>query len=89
MKYLTSSKRLFIRRTKIKDIEFILESEQSQDKKNFIIPWSKEQHAAALVNNDCIHMILENNDKQPIGFAMLFGIKNKNQNIEFVRKQLH
>ncbi|MED0706685.1 GNAT family protein [Aneurinibacillus aneurinilyticus] len=53
--------------------------------RGYITPWNREQHATSLLNTDCIHMILENRNKQPIGFVILFGIENRHGNIELMR----
>jgi RimJ/RimL family protein N-acetyltransferase len=85
-KTLEQSKRIVLRLTENKDINFIIKTESNLHNAQFIIPWTKQQHKDAFLNKDILHLIVE--DKltyKSVGYVILAGLRNSNHSIEFMR----
>lgn len=83
--YLLTSDLIKIRRTDIEDLEFVIRTEHDNDNKSFITQWTIEQHSAALTNSDCLHLVIEDLSSNLVGYAIVFGLENKNANVELMR----
>jgi RimJ/RimL family protein N-acetyltransferase len=75
---------LILRRTIETDLDFVVAAERSEENRAFISVWTREQHAAALEDEDVVHLIIEK-DKSRVGYVILAGLKNQNQSVEFRR----
>ena len=67
------------------DLSFVVEAEHDEDSRRFIIPWSEEQHREALTQGDLAHLICESSSHGRVGFAIIAGLTNPHQSIEFRR----
>ena len=74
-----------LRKTTESDLNFVLETEQSAENRVFVSVWKRAQHLAALTDEDLLHLIIENSNSERIGYVILAGLTNENQNIEFRR----
>jgi len=80
------SQLLRLRRTTDEDLDFVFHAEQHEENRTFIIPWSRERHREAFVNEDMLHLICETVDgSRAVGYIILAGLKNANQSLEFRR----
>jgi RimJ/RimL family protein N-acetyltransferase len=66
------------------DLEFVLAAEGDPDTAPFILPWTLEQHAAALSDPDLCHRIVVG-PTGPVGFVLLAGLAGRHGSIEFRR----
>ncbi|MBY0756495.1 GNAT family N-acetyltransferase [Clostridium sardiniense] len=87
MKYIIKeSENIILRKTKVEDLEFVINAEQQKENAQYIGQWTKDQHINSLVNKDILHIIIEESATQkPIGYLIISGIENKNNSIEFRR----
>lgn len=83
--YILTSKLLKFRKTTVDDLEYVLATEQDHENKSYITAWTKTQHMAALDHADCLHMTIEDQERSPVGFVIIFGLENKSRNIELMR----
>ncbi|MCL6604832.1 MAG: GNAT N-acetyltransferase [Paenibacillus sp.] len=83
--YLLTSDLIKIRRTDIEDLEFVIRTEHDNENKSFITQWTIEQHIAALTNSDCLHLVIEDLSSNLVGYSIIFGLENKNANVELMR----
>jgi len=71
--------------TQNEDVSFVVEAERQQENAEFIIHWTYEQHEAALDDEDVLHLRIKDAKNQNIGYAILKGMTNPNDCIEFMR----
>jgi diamine N-acetyltransferase len=76
---------IFIRRTLMEDIPFVLEAEQDKENREFISQWTKSGHEEALSNPDMAHFIVEDKQQQKMGYIILLGLTNPNDSINLKR----
>jgi RimJ/RimL family protein N-acetyltransferase len=68
------------------DIDFVLDAESHRDTSAYIIPWTRERHLGAIIDDDCAHRIIRQSDTgDRLGFLMLFGLASRDKAIEFRR----
>jgi RimJ/RimL family protein N-acetyltransferase len=79
------SELLRFRKTNQSDVEYVIKAEQDPENQPYIIPWSYNQHIAALSNPNCMHFIIEDIRQKSVGFTILFGLQNQNGSIELMR----
>ncbi|EOS58462.1 GNAT family N-acetyltransferase [Paenibacillus barengoltzii] len=86
--YIVSNNELFIRKTELEDLNYVLQAEQDPESKKFILSWSREQHERAISNDDSLHLIVEDTNRRKIGYVIIQGMKNPNRCYEIVRINL-
>lgn len=75
-----------LRPTTSEDLSFVLNAEQHQDNRAFILHWAREHHEAALHSPDLRHVILEReSDSTPVGYAILEGVASSHQDVQLRR----
>ena len=75
-----------LRRSKEDDLDFVLNAEQSDENSRYVTVWTREQHLAAFTSKDLAHLIIETvNDGTSVGYIILAGLEDDNQNREFRR----
>lgn len=75
-----------LRRTREDDLDFVLDAEQCEENRTFILPWARERHAAALTSEDLAHLIIETEaDGSRVGYIILAGLADMNQSLELRR----
>lgn len=72
-----------LRKTEESDLDYVLAAEHNPENSRFVIPWSREQHLQALGDPDLAHLIAQR--ERRIGYVILAGLLDPNQNIEFRR----
>ncbi|ERI09698.1 GNAT family N-acetyltransferase [Aneurinibacillus aneurinilyticus] len=80
------SEEIRMRYTTRKDLDVVLSTEQSEENSRFIVPWSMEQHASALEDENMMHAVLESSDgTERVGYVIVSGLQNPNDSIELTR----
>ncbi len=75
-----------LRPTRESDLDFVLSEEQDATNSPFVRSWTYAQHVAALESEDLEHSIIERIvDDTRVGYLILAGRTDENQNIEFRR----
>ena len=75
-----------LRPTKESDLSFVLSQEQDSANSPFVRSWTYAQHLSALETEDLEHLIIERTvDGARVGYLILAGRTDENQNIEFRR----
>ena len=72
-----------LRKTDESDLDYVLAAEHNPENSRFVIPWSREQHLQAMGDPDLAHLIAQR--ERRIGYVILAGLLDPNQNIEFRR----
>jgi RimJ/RimL family protein N-acetyltransferase len=84
--YIVQSERIALRESTESDLDFVIAHEQESANLEFIHYYSEEKHRECIADPDCGHWIIENvEEKQPVGYLILFGLENRNKAIEFRR----
>jgi diamine N-acetyltransferase len=77
--------RITLRKTRDDELDFVLKHENAVENRQFIRQWSLEQHRAALSNPDMLHLIIEDQNQQPVGYVILIGLLNSSKDITLQR----
>jgi RimJ/RimL family protein N-acetyltransferase len=78
--------RVRLRPTMSSDIEYVLSLENDGDNLQFITPWERTQHEAAIRFPDFRHFIIEGGSGlDAVGFLILIGCRSQNQSLELKR----
>ena len=84
-RYIAASETIAVRRTEEADLDYVVGAELADDNRPYITPWPSERHAAALQDLNALHLIAEDYEAKPIGFAILRGIDDANRSVELMR----
>jgi len=77
---------IILKNTQENDLDFVVDCEHQPCNAQYVGQWTKEQHRVSLFQEDILHLIVEEKyTNKPIGYVILAGITNPNQNIEFRR----
>ena len=71
--------------TEKSDLPFVVEAELDAENSAFVGSWQEKQHENALANDDVLHLLLKSSDGKTLGFLIIRGLTNKNDNIELMR----
>lgn len=75
-----------MRKTNKEDVAYVYDLEWNEENASFIIPWPKEKHMKALLDEDILHLIIEDKlEQKQVGYAILAGLTNPNQSLELMR----
>ena len=75
-----------IRNTQEKDLDFIINAEHESDNAQYVGQWTKEQHKNALMDEDILHLVVEDKTENTlVGYVIMAGLENQNNSIEFRR----
>lgn len=74
-----------LRTTTLEDLDFVLSAEGHELNRRFVGQWSREQHAAALADEDIRHLIVEGPAGEREGYVILTGIQDRNLTINIKR----
>lgn len=78
--------RVRLRPTMSSDLEYVVSLEQAPENLDFITPWDRTQHEAAIRFPDFRHFIVEGGeDLAPVGFLILIGCRSPHHAIELKR----
>lgn len=50
---------IILRNTEESDLDFVVNTESESENAQYVLQWSKEQHKAALTNEDILHLVIE------------------------------
>jgi diamine N-acetyltransferase len=73
-----------LRPTTQSDIEFVVSAERVPGNAQFILPWERAQHVAALTDPDLSHLCIWLGHRK-VGFVLLAGLTSVHHSIEFRR----
>ncbi len=84
--FIIKSTDIAFRFTELQDLDEVIKIEHSEENKNFVYQWSKEQHIDKIMDEDWLHITIVDNDQQKIvGYILLEGIKSPHETIELTR----
>ncbi len=75
---------ILMRPTTIDDLSYVIQTETHEENSKFVSSQNRQKHLDYLKDKDISHLIVEA-DKKPIGYIILAGLNDKNENIEFRR----
>ena len=68
------------------DLEMVLGMEKDADNRSFIRQWSREQHVAAINNENIAHFVaLSASEGKIVGYVILVGCLSPDRSLEFKR----
>jgi len=77
---------IILRNTEESDLDFVINTESQPENAKYVLQWSKQQHWAALSNEDILHLVVEDKKtKKLVGYLIVAGLKNYDRNIELKR----
>ena len=77
---------IILRNTEESDLDFVVNTESQPENVQYVLQWSKEQHKAALTNEDILHLVVEDKETQKlVGYLIVAGLQNYDRNIELKR----
>ena len=83
---LEQSDSILLRRTEVRDLDFVFTSEHSEENKMFVSQQTINEHQKMLLDGDILHLIVEEkSSRKSVGYVILAGFKNKNKSIELRR----
>ena len=69
---LIQSQLIRLRPTTQADLDFVVQSETSDDNRAFVGQWSHQKHLVALADPNIVHLIIEAiDDNQPVGYIIV------------------
>ena len=77
--------RIEFRPTTEADLNDVIKMESVPENASFVRQWSMEQHRLAIINKDVAHLIVEDANNTVMGYIILVGLENPDQNIELKR----
>lgn len=79
-------KTIRLMKTRLEDIDEIVRLENGDENKAFIFPYTSEQNAATIEDENMTHLtVWDKPSGKIIGFIILCGIQNPNKSLEFRR----
>ncbi len=84
-KNIKRSNKIQIRETEISDIDYVRTLENAPANRENVFQWSKEQHIEIIEGKDTLHLIIEDQSGQKVGYAIIAGLESKNKSIELRR----
>lgn len=82
---LKKSEKITLRYTEIDDLDFVINAEQKKENAQYVDQWTKDEHITSLSNKDIIHLIIEDKDKNSVGYIIIAGVEKISKSIEFKR----
>jgi diamine N-acetyltransferase len=76
---------MLLREASEADIPLIVEIESTPEFRTYIGRWSRDEHASAMRNPDNRYFIVANDEAEPLGHAILRGLKSEHRNLELKR----
>ena len=75
-----------LRPTTPDDLDFVLACEADPAAAPYITRWTRQRHAEALEDPDCVHsIVVDAADDHAVGFALVFGATSPNHSVELRR----
>ncbi len=79
------SKKINIRNTSQDELDFVISLESSFENRKNVFQWSKKRHREIIDNPDTEHLIIEDEKRNKIGYAIIAGLQSNNKSIELRR----
>ncbi|MCC5912558.1 MAG: GNAT family N-acetyltransferase [Clostridiaceae bacterium] len=77
---------IILRNTQEEDLDFVVNCEQETENAQYVGQWTKEQHRKVLLQEDILHLIVEEKDtNKAAGYIILAGLTKSSKSIEFMR----
>ena len=70
-KYIKKSNTIQIRETKRSEIDYVRKIESAPSNRENVFQWSKDMHAEIIEGKDTLHLIIETNTGEGVGYAIL------------------
>ncbi len=75
-----------LRRTTPEDLDFVLGAEGEAENAPFIGQWTREEHAAALADDDMAHLVIAcSEDDRRVGYVILTGLSDGERGVRLRR----
>lgn len=84
-----TSELIDLRLTTGQDLDFVLAAEQDDNNRRYIGQWSREKHAAAIADDDMLHLIIQEKSGQPAGYVIITGLLDPNLTVCIMRIVVH
>lgn len=78
---LLQSEMMDLRTTNTEDLDYVLAAERDELNRRFIGQWSREQHTAALDDEDILHLTVQDKAGERAGYVILTGLQDPNLTI--------
>ena len=79
------SKKINVRNTSQEELDFVIKLESSLENKKNVFQWSKRKHKEIIDNYNTEHLIIEDENGNKIGYAIIAGLQSNNKSIELRR----
>ncbi len=77
---------VILRRTTAEDLDFVLAAERDEENAPFIGQWMREEHAAALTDENMAHLVIAcSEDGRRMGYLILTGLTDSERGIRLRR----
>ena len=84
-KYIKKSKIIQIRETNRNEIDYVRKIESAPSNRENVFQWSKDKHVEIIEGKDTLHLIIETNTGEKVGYAIVAGLASNNKSIELRR----
>jgi RimJ/RimL family protein N-acetyltransferase len=74
-----------IRKAGFSDLDFIIDLEWREEFGEFLVRWKRSRHHVGLLDEDMRYLVLEDDEGEACGFAVLAGLKGENDAVEVRR----
>lgn len=78
-----------LRLTTGQDLDFVLAAKQDENNRRYIGQWTRDKHAAAIMDEDMLHLILQEKSGQPAGYVIITGLQDPNLTVCIMRIVVH
>lgn len=85
VEYLKESNKIKLRETEDSDLDFVIKLERKPENSKNVFQWSKDEHREIINGNDTLHLIIEDQQNNKVGYAIIAGLKSKNKSLELRR----
>lgn len=83
---MTDNLQVRFRKAEVTDLGYIMQQEHHDENDSYIRQWSREKHLSVLDDSNYAYFIVECiEDSQPVGFVILIGVNEPDNNLEFKR----
>lgn len=79
------SKKINVRNTSKDELDYVIKLESSPENRKNVFQWSEKKHEEIINNPDTEHLIIEDENRNKIGYAIIVGLQSDNKSIELRR----
>lgn len=77
--------KITIRKTKVNDLEDVLNAERHPDNSSYIYQWSHGEHEESLSNPDILHYVVCDENKEFCGYVILDNVQDRSRSVNLRR----